>query len=492
MKRLNAHMTHALFVAILSSLFVVLPGYTGQAMAVETAAEPLCRFGVNHNPDKGDIASFDLAPLAIGWYIDYTVNSSTQPPGMEQFRVIRLTQNGDDYSFSPSAATLTNLAQAKPGSAWVVGNEPDRIDYQDDIEPQIYARAYHEIYAVLKQADPTAQVVAGNIVQATPLRLKYLTIVVDSYRSLYDELMPVDAWGIHAFILNEASCKAYPASGCWGAEIPPGLSETEGWVLQPQDTARFDLLQSQITSFRKWMAAQGYRDIPLYVTEYGVLLPEEFGFPVNVVNDYMNQTFDYFRTTTDSTVGYPADENRLVQRFSWYSINDKFDAQDRIGHNGWLFDPDLNNQRSLMGDNFAIYAAQVVAETDLLTPRVLVTPPAPLSASGPATVTVTAEVANGGNTVAGKGYTVRLYNGNPTKGGELLPGAEFTGSVAGCGDRMFFDYTWKDVPPGQYEIFAVVTPGSGVVDVDPSNNQAQTTLLFASEQLFMPSIARGQ
>ncbi len=144
---------------------------------------------------------------------------------MQYFRMIRLSQTGvDTYNVSPSLVEIDAIAEADPGAVWLVGNEPDRRVYQDAMEPLAYAVAYHDIYQALKQADPTAQVFAGNIVQSTPLRLKYLDLVLQAYQSRYNTFMPVDGWGIHAFILNEEK-------GKWGADIPPGLDETVGMVI---------------------------------------------------------------------------------------------------------------------------------------------------------------------------------------------------------------------------------------------------------------------
>lgn len=51
------------------------------------------------------------------------------------------------------------------------------------MEPHIYAAAYHALYYLIKQADPTARVIAGTIVQPTPLRLRYLDMVLDQLPS---------------------------------------------------------------------------------------------------------------------------------------------------------------------------------------------------------------------------------------------------------------------------------------------------------------------
>ncbi len=63
-------------------------------------------------------------------------------------------------------ASLGNLVRAMPGSIWIVGNEPDRgpspgscsQGAQGDTFPEVYARAYHDVYAFIKQRDPSARI----------------------------------------------------------------------------------------------------------------------------------------------------------------------------------------------------------------------------------------------------------------------------------------------------------------------------------------------
>ncbi len=64
---------------------------------------------------------------------------------------------------------------------WLIGNEMDRVDFgsdycsrQDEILPELYAQAYHEIYYAIKSADQTAQVAIGGMAEFTPLRSQYL------------------------------------------------------------------------------------------------------------------------------------------------------------------------------------------------------------------------------------------------------------------------------------------------------------------------------
>ncbi len=43
-------------------------------------------------------------------------------------------------------------------------------------------------------------------------------------------------------------------------------------------------------------------------------------FTPNQVNAFMNKTLDFLETAKDRNFGYPGDDYRLVQQYSWYSM----------------------------------------------------------------------------------------------------------------------------------------------------------------------------
>jgi hypothetical protein len=156
--------------------------------------------------------------------------------------------------------------------------------------------------------------VIGGVSQPTPLRRAYLDRVLDTYETLYGEPLPVDVWNVHAFVLREEA-------GSWGVDIPPGMEVEEGALYELADHDNLDILQQNLFDFRAWMAERGYGDRPLVVSEYGILMPEDYGFPLERVGAFLTGTFDIFRTIANET-GYAADDGRLVQWWFWYSVYD--------------------------------------------------------------------------------------------------------------------------------------------------------------------------
>jgi hypothetical protein len=408
-----------------------------------------------------------IEDLPIGWYVDYQADDNPErPQGAEYVPIIRLSQTGpnaSDFTYSPSGTQLMDVITSNPGVDWFIGNEPDRRIYQDDMEPHVYAAAYHELYTLIKTADPTARIFAGTIVQPTPLRLQYLDIVLASYEQQNSGAsLPVDGWSIHNFILNEVSCD-YDDTNCWGAEIPPGINAPFGQIVAVQDNDNINMFQERIVAFRQWMFDNGYGSVPLTVSEYGILMPEILGFPDTRVNAFMDASVEYMLAATDPVLGDPHDGRRLVQTFSWYSTgapNDPF--------NGYLFEG--NNppwSLSSMGENYAALIAGESRAADYY-PTALLSES--VAAGNATTVNLQATIANSGNTTrSARAIAVRFYNGDPQAGGVAI-GDEQIVSLPGCGYSQTVSVTWPNVSAGTYEVF-VETDADGILsESDETNN----------------------
>jgi hypothetical protein len=285
----------------------------------------------------GELTDYAWDGAEPGWYLNWQVDP--QPDKKVRFaQMVRVKEDG----FYPTRDVIQRAAQANPGSLWLIGNEPD-VKWQDNVTPERYAAIYGELYVAIKAVDPTAQVAIGGVSQPTPLRLAYLDRVLEAYRSQFGTEIPVDVWNIHAFILREER-------GSWGVDIPPGMDATESRLYEIADHNNLEIFRQQITDFRRWMAERGQRDKPLIVTEYGILMPASYGFPPEVVSDFLVNTFDFFLTARDPALGYPADEDRLVQAFNWFSVADKVYPTSN------LFDPQTRTVLPV-GETFRAYVS---------------------------------------------------------------------------------------------------------------------------------------
>ena len=295
-------------------------GMPGGAPAVPFGLDELSpRVGFNHTLSKDPDTWAQR--LGAGWYLDWYVQPRSPARKPEHWQMVRLGQG----CISPNKAAIRWTASRYQGSVWVIGNEPDNI-WQDNLTPENYARFYHDLYYLIKAADPSASIAVGGVTQGTPLRLAYLDRVLKAYEARYGEPMPVDWWTVHGFVLREERAN-------WGAEIPPGFPLADhGELYEITDTGSVELFKVQIIDFRTWMAARGYRNTPLAITEFGILLSDAYGFTPAVVASYLTETFTWLDHARDDQVGYPQDEDRLVQRWAWFSLYDKLYYASNLTH----------------------------------------------------------------------------------------------------------------------------------------------------------------
>lgn len=453
-------------------------------------------------------AGYPITGLNLGWYMNWSAQTNPpRPTGLEFVQVVRLQPDLNDagYRVAPPTSTLLLIAAQNPGATWLIGNEPDS-PHQDKLPPELYARAYHEVYTVLKTADPAAQLGAGSVVQPTPLRFAYLDRVLAAYRQLYGQPLPADLWSIHSYILREIDSSDPQAcdlntQACneppylpWGAYIPVGLvpTYTRGLLYTFSQMYDLNLFRQRLIDFRAWMRDRGYRDVPLYITEYGTLFPypplidgdpylDEFGAPLTEERTalFMTRTFDLLSSLIDSNLGLPADNQRLVQRWLWYSFDDT-----ALG--GPLFNRETGARR-LLGDVFATYAQTMPPGGDLVAVRVTAAPAAVSDTGQLVSTTVQALVSNGGNIKLTGPLTVTFYAGTAPQG--VLIGAPqvVTSGLSGCAATLSFTTTWPNLGTGAHPMYVTVETAS---DVDPNNNRASGLFIVARHHIFLPGISR--
>jgi hypothetical protein len=262
------------------------------------------------SPDPASAAR-SAGRLGFGWYLDWAAHPDGNRSTKVQYVPMIRLRNGQPV---PGGDELRSAVAALPAALWLIGNEPD-VKWQDNVTPDAYAQAYHDLYALLKQLDPHCQVAIGGVSQPTPLRLRYLDLILEAYATRYGNSMPVDVWNVHNFVLREER-------DSWGVDIPPGMDEWSGVLREIGDHDDMAIFRQQIVDFRRWMKARGQQDKPLWVTEYGILMPNDYGFSEERVQQFMLDTFDYFDSAVDRDLGMAADGYRLVQRWSWFSLAD--------------------------------------------------------------------------------------------------------------------------------------------------------------------------
>lgn len=344
-------------------LFVLL-------QAITPATRAGVAFDYFHSGDT--VTDYDLVSIGSQWYYDFTMRQAPAEP----VEYVQMVWKPTTHNAAAAAAN----ARANPGSTWLIGNECDNAG-QCNLTPAQYAVAYQAHYVAIKSVDATAAIHAGGILQPTAVRLRYLDMVLIEYAKQFGGPMPTDGWHVHLYIL--------PENCAWGSGLPVGVQDTTGAMScdyggHHADPATF---AQRLTDMRQWMADRGYRDKPLIVSEYGVLLHAEHGYDRRWAAKYLTDTFAIMQTATDNNIGYPADGNRLVQHWAWFSVNYRPHPESQ------LFDP-TTKRLTEVGIAYATAVAQANATatptaTPTWTPTGTPRPTTTATATGTSTSTPT-------------------------------------------------------------------------------------------------------
>ena len=425
-----------------------------------------CRVGVSVGSGDTNTQISWIPFFKVGWFLSFSTSSANIPSNVEFVPMIGVFQLKDGAIRLPDYTTSIPLTDAglgariasNPGALWIVGNEIDRIG-QGDIEPEIYAIAYHDIYEFIKERDPSAQIAVSGLVQVTPGRLQYLDMVWEAYLDEFRKPMPVDVWTMHLYILPEVNVNGQPngiASVAVGTDPSLGKRESGGSPAPcPQDNVycfaehdSMSIFQEQVEAMRGWMAAHEYQRQPLLITEYSILFPyiinpgscflmDEYGncFTPDRVSDWVVNTFAYLKDAQDPLIGNPLDDNRLVQQWLWYSLNTEL-----AGDSSDLLNEELTGLTQV-GQVFR-------QEVEDLPLYVNLAPESPANTvtnnDGDATLTV--RIHNNGSTTTNKPFEVTFYRDalltEPISSVTVPP-------VAGCvREQLTAKVVWEDVPAG--------------------------------------------
>ncbi len=402
------------------------------------------------------IDNYDVVPLDAGWYQNWGPNEdASHPDGLLAAHSIRVSPGGLRLNLAQIAA----IAEEDPGGLWLVGNEPDMFK-QDNVTPTQYAQQYREAYFAIKGFDPSAQVAAGAIVQPTPLRLGWLSAVWDAYQASFGRPMPVDVWNIHNYILQEVP-------GEWGCGIPPGYYGERAATYPFNSHDDLTIFQQHILAMRQWMADHGQREKPLIITEYGILFPESSGYDTARVQNFFIQTANWLLTATDPSLGYPADEDHLVQRWMWYSLDDTnfADAGNTIAG---MMDPATRQMRA-MGQTFAAMTTPLRRPyVNLVATRVTVQESGGVAAADAAQpVQIRSTIQNRGNAPVTTPFRVLIQD----QAGTVIHSQTVNGMPMRYGGNAVVEAAWLRPAGNGWKVVVLVDTGNAVSESDEGDNR---------------------
>ncbi len=502
-----------------SSTVPVASVFLPNVLHMYPSAPPLCRYGV---AAWGSQLKW-LPTWRAGWTLDFSVHAPPSGITAEFVQVIRVRQNKngceylDGYSTQPplTETGLGAIIKSAPGAIWIVGNEPDRGPNpenclgptQDDTYPEIYARAYHDVYHFIKQRDPSAQVANAGLVQVTPGRLQYLDKVWQEYRRVYGTDMPVDIWNMHLYILPEALPDGSPngiANIALGTDLALAIRESGGDPNRCSDPGVYCFAEhddmavfaEQIVAMRTWMKQHGQQQKPLILSEYSLLYPyeideagcflqDEYGncFTPERVSTFMLRSFDYLETAADPDLGYGLDRNRLVQRWMWYAAYTT----------GAGSASNLINQAStaltFVGEQFKNAVAARQATMDLRPVGAGGYPGYIGPSGGTATAGLWVDILNSGSTDSSIPFTVTFYADSGLS--QPIGSITFTGTLRGCSIRsQRVGVQWAGLTAGVHPFWVKLDSNNAVVEENETDNVMSGTVTVYAYGTFLPIIYR--
>ena len=496
----------------------VVAGSAGNSVTLEQP--PLCRYGVS----AWGAAQLKWLPTwRAGWTLDF--GSHVPVPGVvsefAQMISVKQNKNGctylDGYSIVPALTEegLGAVIRAAPGSLWIVGNEPDRgpspggcqNGAQGDTYPEMYARAYHDTYAFIKQRDPAARVAVAGLVEVTPGRLQYLDKVWAEYARRYGGPMPVDVWNMHLYILPEADPNGQ-SNGIASIAVStdPGLAIRESGgdpnrcgdplVYCFAEHDNMAIFAQQVVAMRTWMKNYGQQNKPLIISEYSLLYPydidpegcfvqDEYGncFTPQRVSTFMKNSFNYLEGAADPALGYPLDGNRLVQRWMWFPAN--YSGAGRASN---LLEDTLVKQ-TLVGQTFQSEAANKISSVNLL-PRQVTGVAGRVSGPGQtATAALSVEVFNNGSVASTTPMQVRFYADSALT--QEIGTVTVNEPIIGCAARSYRVYTtWADLSLGVHPFWVQVDYANSVIETDKTDNVGAGVVYVYVHGLYLPMVSR--
>lgn len=477
-----------------------------------------CRYGVS---PLSDAQNAWVSTLGAGFYINFLNSTNVDPAnGADFYHLIRVSQDKDTsgnylntYTTNPpiNGSTFNNLIDNNPGHVWIVGNEADRgpnpnelVGGQDDTFPDMYATIYHDVYHYIKERDPSARVMNSALVQVTPGRIQYLDLMWDAYLEQYGVPMPVDIWNMHIYILPEVTPTGAPngvANVALGTSLSLGKKESGGnasncasvdvYCFAEHDN--ISIFVEQVRAMRIWMKEHGQQNKPLVLSEYSILYPyeidadgcflqDEFGncFTPERVNNFMINTFQYMESTTDPSLGYPLDNNRLVQQWLWFAVQN-----DGVGSASNLIN-DEETALTLVGQTFQNQTAAQGQTRNLLVDMVQ-NSTVDSGGTGLANVPVGTTIRNNGNHKVEPPFTVTFRD----SANAIIDQVVVNEAIAGCTvDTFDVSAIWTDVPSGAHEYTVSIDSANSVSETDEGDNVGTGVVIVDPVQIMLPKVTR--
>jgi hypothetical protein len=284
--------------------------------------------------------------------------------------------------------------------------------------------------------------------------------------------------------------------------------------LQPIDSCPLDevycfaehddmsIFSEQVFSMRNWMKEHGQQNKPLILSEFSILYPyevdpggtcflqDEYGncFTDERVVNLLNNSSNYMENTTDPGLGYPQDDNRLVQQWMWFSVSHGTglgSVSNLIGGSpleltivGQAFKSAAEDEGAAI-NLFSDRAAHPILFTDTPTDTV--------------DTSISVSIRNNGNHTPLSPFTVNFYEDAALSqliGSAIVPppGISWPG-LTGCARRdVVVDTFWEGLSTGAHQYWVEIDSGGEIAESDEGDNIVSGYVMVNPRQFYNPVI----
>jgi hypothetical protein len=294
-----------------------------------------------------------------------------------------------------------------------------------------------------------------------------------------------------------------------GAGIPAGIDDVETGLYADLTAEEkvlinkdFSEVPGMIRAFRQWMKDRGQQNKPLIISEMAVMMPDwimpgEFT-PEKIRDEFLYFAIDYIFNEKDPNLGYPLDDNRLVQSMWWWSFDKDFGRYEdgeflqayggNLAWTGGDSPPHAPMPKGIseLGTYWAAKTSTMPNETNIY--PLSVSPGAATSFYGESVdVTVTLKIVNSGNVAVNTPFLVR-YSREGTS--EVLHEEIVNSRLEGCGEVFALSVVIPNLSPGVHNFRAVIDALDDISEVNGNDNEIVFSILVAPPGLRLPIIIR--
>lgn len=308
----------------------IAAGVIGAPVSQAGLYSDAARFGLSASADHTGLAihDYDLTLFAnAGWCTDsradsglvpitsphssrMSMQSSPSPTSSSMIYVPVVQGSGSSAAWKAStvASKLTAAGGTMPEeTVWQIGGQlgldsffrTSTSRYTDQFDVAGFGKAVHDWRAALSTIDPTYRLAAGAAIAGettgyTFSNLETFRALDTWYRQTYRCALPIDV-----FTMRVVLCRA--------------------------DSAAEDL-RASVIAMRSLMAELGYGQAELWITGYGI---GDADIDVERISEVLATCTGWLTDSQSdplaSTLGLARDDDRLVQRWAWFSLNDPRD-----------------------------------------------------------------------------------------------------------------------------------------------------------------------